>query len=85
MPYWIRRFIAIHMGMPENHKYANYFGISVIPTRRTKWKGDVRRYPEAQYLTYSKDKHVMDAIIKYQSRYGNHYPRHGDYRKRRRM
>jgi len=40
MPFWLRRWMAREMGMPENHKYARYFGIGCIPSRRGRhtWK-----------------------------------------------
>ena len=85
MPYWIRRMIAMHMGMPENHKYARYFGIGVIPSRRKTWRKYERHFPEAQYLHYSVDKQVMQAIKRYRKRYRETYPERGKRRYRRRI
>jgi len=85
MPYWLRRFIAVHTGMPENHKYARYFGIGCIPSRRKTWRKYERHFPEAQYLYYSVDKQVMNAIKRYRKRYRETYPERGKRRYRRRI
>jgi len=85
MPYWLRRFIAIHMGMPENHKYARYFGIGCIPSRRKTRRKYERHFPEAQYLHYSVDKQIMDAIKRYRKRHRETYPERGKRRYRRRI
>jgi hypothetical protein len=85
MPYWIRRFIAIHMGMPENSKYALYFGIGGLPTRRSTDRWNFSKYPEVKYLKYSRDEKIMKMIMKYQARRGAFYKRYGQYYKRRRV
>lgn len=68
MPFWLRRFFARQAGMPENHKYAGYFGIGVIPTRRTRFKAKKERYPEFYFTPYSRNQYLKD-IKKYGSRY----------------
>jgi len=85
MPYWLRRFIAHHTGMPENHKYARYFGIGCIPSRRKTWRKYERHFPEAQIFYYSVDKQIMDAIKRYRKRYRETYPERGKRRYRRRI
>lgn len=79
LPFFMRRWFARQFGMPENHKYARYFGIGCIPTRYAKKSWKRARYPEAQYLTYSRDQYVMNAIRKYQSRHGAGRSRSGFY------
>jgi len=63
MPFWIRRWIARETGMPETHKYAKYFGIGCIPTRRgrTSWK--TRQYDEYSGFLYSRDEKIRKYII----------------------
>jgi hypothetical protein len=85
IPYWLRRFVAIHMGMPENSRYALYFGIGGLPTRRSTWRYDFMKYPEAKYLQYSADQHIMKLIRKIQIRRGHYIKRYGKYYKRRRV
>jgi hypothetical protein len=75
MPYWLRRMVAIHMGMPENSKYALYFGIGGLPTRRTTWRYDFLKYPEVKYLRFSTDKKIQNLIQKYQSKRLSFYTR----------
>jgi len=85
IPYWIRRLIAHHTGMPENHRYALYFTVGVIPSRRKTWRKYERHFPEAQYLHYSVDKQVMKAIQLYRSFHRETYPERGVRRYRRRI
>jgi hypothetical protein len=75
MPYWLRRFIAMHFGMPMEHKYADYFGIGVIPTRRSLYRFNREKFPEeVKYLNYSADEYIMKMIRKYNARYGSRRP-----------
>jgi len=55
MPFWMRRWLAREMGMPENHKYARYFGIGCIPSRRARftWKKTQNLYKAG--IRYHKD------------------------------
>jgi hypothetical protein len=85
MPYWIRRMIAIHTGMPENYKYALYFGIGGLPSRYSTWKRDFYKYPEAQYVTYSVNEHVMKLIQRISYKRYTFYERYADYYDKRRM
>jgi hypothetical protein len=85
MPYWIRRMIAIHTGMPENSKYALYFGIGGLPTRRSTWRYDFLKYPEAKYLQYSADEHIRKLIQKYSAKRAYFYKRYGRYYRKRRV
>jgi hypothetical protein len=85
MPYKIRRLIAIHMGMPENHKYALYFGIGGLPTRRSTQRFTQRKYSEAAMLNYSRDQYVMKAIQQYNTRRASFYARYGKYYRKRRL
>jgi hypothetical protein len=85
MPYWLRRFIAIHMGYPENAKYALYFGIGGLPTRRSTWRYDFLKYSEAKYLNYSADEHVRNLIKKIQTKRGHFLKRYGKYYRKRRI
>ena len=52
MPFWLRRWFARQMGMPENHKYARYFGIGCIPSRYAKrtWKRYAKTEPSITYF-----------------------------------
>ena len=84
MPYWIRRMMAVHYGMPENHKYANYFAIGGLPRRGTKFWHELNRVPEARYLQYSADEYVAKIIRKYNARRRAFYARYGEYYKRKR-
>jgi len=52
IPYWIRRWLAREMGMPENHKYARYFGIGAIPSRRARF-------------TWKKTRNLYEAGVRY--------------------
>lgn len=69
MPFWLRRWLARTYGMPENHKYARYFGIGCIPTRYARYSRKERFMPEATYLTYSRDEKIMKEIIRYNMRF----------------
>jgi len=62
MPFWLRRWFARSMGMPENHKYARYFGIGCIPTRRGRFSWKRRRYDEYSAFLYSRDEQVSRYI-----------------------
>ena len=68
MPFWLRRWFARQFGMPENHKYAKYFGIGCIPTRyaRRSWKKG--RMTEPALSMFNRDEY-MKLIKKYDSRY----------------
>jgi len=66
IPYWIRRLIARTMGMPENHKYARYFGIGCIPTRRTMLGYKKQRYGREPWTEREKE----NFIKWYRERYG---------------
>jgi hypothetical protein len=79
MPYWLRRMIAIQTGMPENSKYASYFGIGGLPSRYSTWRYKFWQYPEARYLKFSVNQDVMNLIMKYQSKRGAFYARYGAY------
>ena len=58
IPYWIRRQIARTMGMPENHKYARYFGIGCIPTRRTMKGFKKQRYGREPWTQRERDNYI---------------------------
>jgi len=83
MPFWLRRWLARSLGMPENHKYARYFGIGCIPTRST-WKGTIRRrYTGEAYIRFNRDEYLKmmrdftsrhDAGRPYKGRYGGYIP-----------
>ena len=68
MPFRMRRWFARQFGMPENHKYAKYFGIGCIPTRyaRRSWKKG--RMTEPAISMFNRDEY-MKLIKKYDSRY----------------
>jgi hypothetical protein len=66
IPYWLRRQLVRTMGMPENHKYARYFGIGCIPTRRTMYGYKKQRYGREPWIERDKD----DFIKWYVQRYG---------------
>jgi hypothetical protein len=85
MPYYLRKMMAAMSGMPENYKYALYFGIGGLPSRYSTWKMKWRKTPEAKYLKYSADKNVMDLIKKYQAKKGGFYRRYGVYYNKRRV
>lgn len=85
MPYWLRRFVAISMGMPENSKYALYFGIGGLPTRRSTFRYSFLKYPEIKYLQYSADEHIRKLIAKYDARRAYFYKRYGKYYRKRRV
>jgi len=55
MPYWLRRWLAREMGMPENHKYARYFGIGAIPSRRARYTWKKTRSLYEAGIRYHKD------------------------------
>lgn len=69
IPYWIRRMIARTLGMPEYHKYALYFGIGCIPTRRTMKGYKRQRYGREPWSVRQKEEYLKW----YRERYG-HYP-----------
>ena len=75
IPFWLRRWFAIHTGMPENHPLARYFGIGCIPSRRSLRGWKKQRYPEVRWLYYHRDEYVRNLIRKYQSRYRAGYSR----------
>jgi len=62
IPFWIRRWLARSWGMPENHKYASYFGIAGIPSRRARTSWKTRRYDDMSGFLYSRDEKVMRYI-----------------------
>lgn len=72
MPFRLRRAMARQAGMPENHKFAKYFGIGCIPTRHTKFRGKKESYPEFYFTPYSRDQYLKD-IKKFSSRYREGY------------
>jgi hypothetical protein len=55
MPFWLRRMLARNLGMPENHKYARYFGIGCIPTRYARYSWKYRRYSEESFTNFRRD------------------------------
>ena len=55
MPYWLRRWLAREMGMPEDHKYARYFGIGCIPSRRARFTWKKTRSLYEAGIRYHKD------------------------------
>ena len=55
MPYWLRRWLAREMGMPEDHKYARYFGIGCIPSRRARYTWKKTRSLYEAGIRYHKD------------------------------
>jgi len=66
MPYWLRRMLVRMYGMPENHKYARYFGIGCIPTRRT-----MRGYKRMRYGREPWTERDRDEYLKwFRERYG---------------
>jgi len=83
MPFWLRRWLARMWGMPENHKYARYFGIGCVPSRST-WKGTIRRrYKGDAYINFNRDEYLkmmrrydsrVDAGRPYKGRYGGYIP-----------
>jgi len=66
IPFWMRRQLVRTMGMPENHKYARYFGIGCIPTRRTMYGYKKQRYGREPWTERDKN----DFIKWYVQRYG---------------
>lgn len=68
MPYWMRRWLARSYGMPENHKYARYFGIGCIPIRRSLTGYRKRRYTQEAWTYFNRDEYIK-LIKKYGSRY----------------
>jgi len=58
MPYWLRRWIARMFGMPENHKYARYFGIGCIPIRRSLWGWRRKRFPPDSFTYFNRDEYL---------------------------
>ena len=55
MPFWLRRWLAREIGMPENHKYARYFGIGCIPSRRARYTWKKTRSLYEAGVRYHKD------------------------------
>jgi len=68
MPFWMRRWLARMWGMPENHKYAKYFGIGCIPTRST-YKGKIRRRYKAESWSYFHRDNMIKDFKRYDSRH----------------
>lgn len=64
IPFWIRRMIVRNLGMPENHKYARYFGIGCIPSRYARYSFKRRSYDDISAFLYSKDERIMKSIIR---------------------
>jgi hypothetical protein len=58
IPYRIRRLLVRMYGMPENHKYAKYFGIGCIPTRRTMFGYKKARYGKEPWTVKSRDDYI---------------------------
>lgn len=76
MPYWVRRWIARHLGMPEDHRYAGYFGIAAVPAIRGLWAWMTRWNPN----WLRADTRARDVWLKllgwyFKARYGVHRPR----------
>lgn len=61
MPYMLRRFFARQAGMPENYKYARYFGIGAIPTRRGVWGWKRKRYSKPAWANFTYDMYVKES------------------------
>lgn len=74
MPYWLRRWIARSFGMPENHKFARYFGIGCIPIRRGLWGWRRQRYTVESFTYFNRDMYIK-LMKKYGSRYRTGYRR----------
>jgi len=55
LPFWLRRRLARNFGMPENHKYARYFGIGCIPTRYARYSWKYRRYSAESFTYFRRD------------------------------
>jgi len=79
MPFWLRRRLARQFGMPENHKYARYFGIGCIPTRYARYSWKYRRYTEESFTYFRRDEYLKrlklydkmhNVGVSYKRRYG---------------
>lgn len=78
LPFWLRRWFARQSGMPENHKYARYFGIGCIPTRyaRRSWKKARMKEPSITYL--NRDMYLK-RCKKWREMHGTGVPQKGVY------
>jgi len=67
IPYWIRRVMAMELGMPENYKLIRYFKLAVIPSRRARKAWKKERFYERLPILYHRDgwKGIMDVYKKY--------------------
>jgi len=67
IPYWIRRVMAMEMGMPENRYLIRYFKLAVIPSRRARKAWKKERFYEQLPFAYHRDgwKGVIDMYRKY--------------------
>jgi len=63
IPFFVRRMLVRNMGMPENHKYARYFGIGCIPTRYARRSFKRRSYDDYSGFLYSRDEQIRKYII----------------------
>lgn len=78
MPFWLRRWFARQFGMPENHKYARYFGIGCIPSRYAKRSWKRYRKTEPAITNFNRDQYLK-RVKKFREMHGTGVPQKGVY------